>query len=96
MDGSLAVLGNFPDVLENTSEKAQVSPLGCFFHSSIYPPLSLVAHQSYMHLEHEAVSFDDNDLSDISARVKQLGRWLDILTAALLVRVRNDVGLQDK
>lgn len=95
LDDSLGVLTNFPEFLENTSDKARISPLGSFFHSSIYPPLSLVAHQSYVHLEDEASSFGDSDLSDSPGRVKQLGRWLDVLTAALVVRVRNDIGMND-
>jgi hypothetical protein len=45
LDDSLSVLDNLPLLLENTSEKARISPLGSFFHSSMYPPLSLVAHQ---------------------------------------------------
>lgn len=94
-DDGLAVLDNFPDFLENTSEKGRISPLGSFFHSSIYPPLSLVTHQSYTHLEDEASSFEDRALPDLSARVKQLGRWLDVLTAALVLRVRNDIGINE-
>lgn len=94
LDDELASLDNFPDLLENTSEKARVSPLGSFFHSSIYPPLSLVAHQSYIHLESELSSFEETEATDCFGRLKQLGRWLDVLTAALVVRVRNDIGIE--
>jgi len=94
-DDGLAVLDNLPQLLENTSEKARISPLGSFFHSSIYPPLSLVVHQSYVHLDDEASGFSDSDLPDPAARVKQLGRWLDVLTAALVVRVRNYLGISE-
>jgi hypothetical protein len=87
----LTVLDNFVEFLENTSEKARISPLGSFFHSTIYPPLSLVAHQSYGHLEEEASSFGETNLPDSPSRVKQLGRWLDVLTTALVLRVRNDI-----
>ncbi len=87
----LEILTNFIEFLEKTSEKARISPLGSFFHNSIYPPLSLVAHQSYAHLEQEASDFHDADDSNLSSRVEQLGRWLDVLTAALIVRVRNEI-----
>jgi hypothetical protein len=89
----LAMLANFVDFFENTSDKARVSPLGSFFHSSIYPWLSLVAHQSYGLLQYEASDFHGADPPDPPPVVEQLGRWLDALTAALLVRIRNDVGI---
>ena len=60
-------------------------------HESIYPELSLVAHQSYRHLEYEAEGFNELDSEPLSS-AEQLARWLDILTTELLVRVRNDVG----
>ncbi|NNG71115.1 hypothetical protein HLI18_14485 [Rhizobium laguerreae] len=91
LDSHLSVLGNFVDFLENTHHKARISPLGLYFHESIYPELSLVAHQSYRHLEYEAEGFNESDPGPLSSTT-QLGRWLDILTAELLIRVRNDVG----
>jgi len=92
-DDILAELTNFIELFENTSDKARVSPLGSFFHRSIYPPLSLVAHQSYAYLEYEASDFHDADPVDLPSHVEQLGRWLDVLTAALSARIRNEVGI---
>ena len=92
-DDSLAVLANLVEFFENTSDKARVSPLGSSFHTLIYPWLSLVAHQSYGFLQYEASDFRDADFLDPRSDVGQLGRWLDILTAALLVRIRNDIGI---
>lgn len=85
-------LGNFTEFLENTSDKARVSPLGTMFHDIVYPPLSLVVHQSYAHIEGEASEFLEDDISEDGVEVNQLGRWLSFLTAALVVRVQNEVG----
>lgn len=89
---NLDVLENLVSFMENTSEKARVSPLGSFFHNVVYPPLSRIAHQSYAYLEYEAADFYSEDQPDPPSRVKQIGRWLDVLTATMLVRVRNDMG----
>jgi hypothetical protein len=91
LDCHLDVLANFVSFLENTAEKGRVSPLGSFFHGLIYPPLSLATHRSYIYLEHEGTDFDDGNPHYPPARIEHLGRWLDLLTAALLVRVSNDV-----
>lgn len=86
-------LSNFPGLFENAAEKARLSPLGPIYHNHAYPMLSLVMHQSYFGIEEEACSFDDhkspNPVSDA-----QICRWLDLITAALLARVKNDVGDQ--
>lgn len=87
------VLCNFPGLLENTSEKARLSPLGATFHKFMYPASSLVVHQSYRHLEFEASAFDDLESTETIFTEPQLVRYLDVLTAALLIRIRNDVGL---
>lgn len=94
-DNDLVALDNLLKLLEHTGEKARISPLGSFFHSSIYPLLSLVAHQSYIHLDDESSGFGDSHLPDSAGRVKQLGRWLDLLTAALVFRIRNDIGIDE-
>jgi hypothetical protein len=88
----LTVLGNFPTFMENTSEKARISPLGAMLHEIVYPTLSFVAHQSYMHLREEGSEFLDYEGRDNSRQIAQIGRWLDFITAALVVRVRNEVG----
>lgn len=87
------VLGNFPGLLENTNDKARLSPLGPAFHKALYPPLSLVVHQSYWHLQEESVSFDEAPSGSVLEKV-QLIQYLDFLTAALLTRVGNEVGLE--
>ncbi len=92
LSSSLDVLDNFTSFLENTSDKARVSPLGSFFHASVYPSLSLIAHQSYAYLEREASDFRSADEPDPTSVVEQIGRWLDVLTAALLVRISNEIG----
>jgi hypothetical protein len=89
----LAALDNFVEFLENTSSKGRISPLGSFFHNLIYPPLCRVAHQSYSHLEQEASEFNVDDPPMPASRTDQLARWIDVLTAALVLRVENDVGV---
>lgn len=89
---SLAVLSNFVEFFESTNNKARISPLGPRFHNRIYPPLSLVVHQSYSHLEYEASDFNEI-VTESEDRVSKIGRWLDLITASLVVRVRNEVGL---
>ena len=88
----LGVLGNLVFFMENTSKKAQVSPLGSIFHNAVYPPLSLIAHQSYTYVEHEAADFYFTDQPDPPSRVEQIGRWLDVLTATMIVRIKNETG----
>lgn len=87
-------LENFPGLLENAAQKARLSPLGTLYHTSLYPPLSLVVHQSYANIEKHALGFEEctQDLSELDE--KQLSRWLDLLTATIVVRVRNEVGEQ--
>ena len=85
-------LTNFVGLLENASDKARLSPLGQFYHKAVYPGLSLVAHQSYAHLEREA-SFRVDTVSQSPLPEGTLGHWLDIITASLIVRVRNEVGV---
>lgn len=86
-------LSNFTGLFENAAEKARLSPLGPIYHNHAYPMLSLIMHQSYFGIEREASSFDEhtppNPVSDA-----QICRWLDLITATLLTRVRNDVGDQ--
>jgi hypothetical protein len=89
---SLSVLQNFTQLLETTADKARLSPLGSIFHSMVYPPLSLVSHQSYSNLEAEAVTFSDTVTDAPPERVRQLGRWLDAITTAMVVRIRDDAG----
>lgn len=50
IEANMHLLTNFVGLLENTTEKARVSPLGSLYHEIVYPTLSLVAHQSYRHL----------------------------------------------
>jgi hypothetical protein len=91
-NAELAPLNNFTELFENTSRKARIGPLGEHYHQSIYPALSLIAHQSYAYLEREASSFGVENLDQDRAG-QQLAVWLNILTAALLSRIANDVGL---
>jgi hypothetical protein len=86
-------LSNFRGLFENAAEKARLSPLGPLYHDHAYPILSLIMHQSYDGIEAEACSFDDDGSSSPVSHA-QICRWLDFLTAALLTRVGNDVGVQ--
>lgn len=92
IDDDWRALQNFPGLFGNTAEKAKLSPLGQSYHDLIYPPLSLISHQAYGNVEKEASSFDDefgvSDMDEI-----QIGRWLSTLSAALLSRIRNDIGI---
>jgi hypothetical protein len=86
-------LARVSDFFENARDKGKISPLGPSFHDLIYPPLSLVVHQSYDHLQQEASAFDDAIPDDLPWHVNQLGRWLDVVTAAIVLRIRNEVGM---
>ncbi|MGZ8286678.1 MAG: hypothetical protein ACXW27_09730 [Allosphingosinicella sp.] len=92
LKGSLAVLQNFTKLLETTAEKARLSPLGTVVHSLLYPPLSLVSHQTYGNVESEADSFHDAPTKNSETRTRQLGRWLDAITTAMVLRIRDDTG----
>ena len=70
------MLSNFVEFFEKASDKGLISPLGSYFHSAIYPPLSLVAHQSYVNLEQEALSFVECHDPTFDGRAKQLARYL--------------------
>lgn len=93
LDDAWKSLENFAGLFENAADKARLSPLGLRFHAAVYPPLSLVAHQSYANIEKHASGFDDcvQELSETDER--QLSRWLDLLTAAILTRAENEIGL---
>jgi hypothetical protein len=84
------LLGNFLPFLENVSEKSRVSVLGRQFYDSIYAPLSRVVHQSYAYIEREADSFEEEP--DDAESVDHLMSCLNVLTAALVERVLNEVG----
>ena len=89
----LTILSNFPILFEKTIEKAQISPLGLLFHNIVYPELSLIAHQSYIFLERDAKDFQPSEKLEDPSDLETFGRWINILTAALLIRVENDVGI---
>ena len=91
---SLDVLGNFQNLFESTSEKARLSPLGTEFHSIVYPHLSRISHQSYGNIEAEATDFSDQHPEYPALYVDKLGKWINVITAALLFRVRNEIGLK--
>jgi len=91
-DKLLPRLANFTQFLENTAEKARVSPLGSIYHDIVYPPLSLVAHQSYQNIERESQSFlDSSDLLTPLPPAK-LVLWMNVITYALISRVQSDIG----
>ncbi|MBD8641116.1 hypothetical protein [Sphingomonas sp. CFBP 13733] len=96
-DPAWDMLTNFTSLLEKTSEKARLSPLGDWFHDAIYHSLSLVVHQSYSELELEAGNFaHDVEQSQENFSDRRLVQCLDMLTAALLTRVSNEVGGPEK
>jgi hypothetical protein len=86
-------LANFTEFLENTAEKARVSPLGTLYHDIVYPPLSLIAHQSYRNIEREAYSFTDFSEPAHPMPAEKLVIWINVVTTALLKRVQNDIGV---
>lgn len=88
----LQVIGKLERLLEVTSEKARISPLGTPFHKMIYPPLSLASHQSYVALAFESKDFSDDAPRGSYQDQRQLLLWLNMITAALLRRVGSDVG----
>lgn len=90
-ESELEDLGNFRKLLETTSEKARVSTLGDRFYRAIYAPLSRVAHQSYTYIEREAPTFADEP--DDEESVSRLALCLNVLTAGLVERVLNEVGV---
>lgn len=92
IDSAMDSLENFPALFGNSAEKAKICPLGTLFHNAAYPALSLVVHQSYGNIEKYSSSFYDGEQTLRKEDELQLCRWLDFLTAAILIRVRNEVG----
>ncbi len=86
------VLTNFISLFENAHEKSRLSPLGIKFYESVYSRLSLVTHQSYVHMEREASSFDEYEDEDQEPRLKHISLWINIITTVLLERILNEVG----
>jgi hypothetical protein len=87
------VLGKgFADLIQTTAHKARISPLGAHFHELVYPWLSFAAHQDYgTTQEHSSLlehSFDESEAN----LPDKLVLWIDVITAALVVRVLADVG----
>jgi hypothetical protein len=77
--------------LSSVVDKARISPLGERFHNALYPTLSWVTHQAYGVLEPEAMDFE-TDIEDDGGLVVILAQALDLVTTAMLVRIRDDVG----
>lgn len=89
----IGVLTNFVEFLSRVSDKARISPLGAEFHRRIYPSLSLVVHQSYESMEIEANDFLDESTQDLGDEIRHYGQCLNVITTALVKRVRNEVGI---
>src|SRR5690606_33551986 len=88
---SLESIREFVPIFESTLEKARISSLTEQFYRMFYPQFSLITHQSYSGVEADSTRQDGDGGDD--AFVAQLGRWLDAITTALLICVRNDVGM---
>ncbi|MEP9368144.1 hypothetical protein [Xanthobacter sp. VNH20] len=89
------VLGGFETFLTSVQAKARISPLGEYFHDIAYPPLSWVAHQSYGVLERESLHFEEEAPEDNPGQIRTLLNWLNVITTALVLRARNDVGCSE-
>ena len=90
---ALKSLGNLVNLFEKTLEKARLSPLGEYFYRNFYPKSSFISHQYYSNIELEADDFSEEYPLDRTSQITQLGRWLDAITAALVSRIRNEVGV---
>lgn len=86
----LKIIGNYANLLESSSQKALLTPLGSSFYENVYGFLSLAAHQSYSYTQREGSSFlEQEDEREVASTIAQ---HVNFITAALLKRVRNEVG----
>jgi hypothetical protein len=88
-----ATFGGLADVCRNVSEKGRMSPLGADMHHQIYSSLSPIVHQDFG-VAHEYASIleagrhDKMDHRELMSHI----RCLDLITAAAVLRLVDDVG----
>jgi len=88
--------GGLVDVCKNMYEKGRLSPLGANTHVRIYADLSPAVHQDFGAANEYAdslLSGAEVQMSDeeLTANI----RWLDVVTAATVTRILDDVGGSD-
>lgn len=85
-------VGNLIDLIDKTSSKAEISPLGEYFYDIVYPALSLVSHHDYSEIQSETMDLPDVDVKHAADRARAIVSWLDVITGELTTRVGDDVG----
>ena len=88
--------GGLADICNNMYEKGRLSPLGENFHRTIYAALSPAVHQDF------GIAHEYGDALE-SGRVEHMSeneimanvRWLDLVVAATVTRLLDDVGAPD-
>ena len=91
-----ASYGGLADICNNMYEKGRLSPLGANFHRTIYAALSPAVHHDFG-IAHEygdalvSERVEAMSESEIMANV----RWLDLVVAATVARLLDDVGASD-
>jgi len=88
----MRALGGFDGIFQSTKRKANISPLGDMFHDITYPRLSSVVHQHYGHLERNTMDVGSEATPPEPEMVRILYRWIDVITASILIIVQNEVG----
>jgi hypothetical protein len=85
--------GRLARLCTNAAEKGRLSPLGNTMHQRIYPDLSGVVHQDFgVTLEYSSTLETGAPQVMAHSEVLQNIRWLDVIVAATVTRINDDVG----
>lgn len=88
--------GGLADLCTNAAEKGRLSPLGASIHSNIYGALSAVVHQDFGVTHEYAVALEAGKPDRMTnPELLRLIRVLDLVTAAIVMRLTDDVGTPD-
>jgi hypothetical protein len=88
--------GGLADICKNAAEKGRLSPLGQGMHESIYAALSPVVHQSFSVTGDYIATLDSGVLEPMALdELRANVRWLDVVAAAMIPRLLDDVGSSD-
>jgi hypothetical protein len=87
-----ATYGRLVGVVTNAAEKGRLSPLGQVLHQQIYSSLSQVIHQDFGVTSEYGETLTGSTPTMSSEDTLEQVRWLDLITAATVSRIVDDVG----
>jgi hypothetical protein len=87
------VFGGLANLCRNAAEKGRLSPLGSEMHERIYSGLSPIVHQDFGVAHEYGAALESGRPEKLGRKeLLEIIRWLDIITAATIVRILDDVG----